>query len=140
MGLLLSYLCIFIKLREKLRKKRESRARAKNIEMVILDSPEEMVQTPNLNKSSWSVIKNWVQQKSFRYEDDPNPMGDPNCASRKTSATHLSPHSERSVPPSPNPSNVDEISVKSSETVRRNESKKPKVSFHASFRESLKNK
>ena len=60
--------------------------------------------------------------------------GDPNCVSRKTSATHLSPHSERSVPPSPNPSNVDEITVKSSETVRRNEKKKSKVSF----RESLK--
>ena len=71
MGLLFSYLCIFIKLREKLRKKRESRAKAKNIEMVILDSPEDMVQSPNLNRSSWSVIKNWVKQKSFRYEDDP---------------------------------------------------------------------
>lgn len=63
-------MCIFMKLREKLRKKRESRAKARNIEMVILDSPEEMPQSATLNKSTWKVIKSWVKQKSFRYEED----------------------------------------------------------------------
>ena len=61
---------------------------------------------------------------------------DPNCVSRKTSESHLNPTIERLTvaPPSPNPSNVDEISVKSSEIVKRNHQSKPKVSF----RESLK--
>ena len=70
-------MCIFVKLREKLRKKKESRAKARNIEMVILDSPEDMPQSPTLNKSSWKVIKSWVKQKSFHYEeeDDELPPG-----------------------------------------------------------------
>lgn len=61
---------------------------------------------------------------------------DPNCVSRKTSESHLNPTIERLTvaPPSPNPSNVDEISIKSSEIVKRNHQSKPKVSF----RESLK--
>ena len=45
--------------------------------MVILDSPEDMPQNPTLNKSSWKVIKSWVKQKSFHYEeeDDELPPG-----------------------------------------------------------------
>ena len=66
---------------------------------------------------------------------------DPNCVSRKTSESHLMPSAPPMemltvVPPSPNLSNVDEISVKSCEIVKRNQQSPAKVSF----RESLKMK
>ena len=69
LGLIMfSYFCIFFKLRQKMRKKKESVASVKHIEMVMLD--EDLDQVPklaNLDQKSWKTVKNWVKQRSFFY-------------------------------------------------------------------------
>lgn len=137
------YSCIFKKLLEKLKKKRQSRANARNIEMIVLDDPQN--EAGVLTSSSWNVVRDWIRQKSFYYEQDPDVGG---AVSRKTSSTYLSPDGHgftRSPPPSPRPSspiNVNEISIKTSnhDETQGNastvtEPRKPaKVSFKESFR------
>ena len=64
-----SYVCIYLKLLAKIRKKKESVYSAKNIEMVILDDPKEMnPQTNNINDTTWNAVKQWVKQRSFHYQ------------------------------------------------------------------------
>ena len=66
--ILFCYVCIFVKLRQKLKQKKE-RLQFKNIEMVALDESKEInSQARNVNESSWNTIKQWVKQKSFIYQ------------------------------------------------------------------------
>ena len=66
--ILFCYVCIFVKLRQKLKQKK-ARLQFKNIEMVALDESKEInPQARNVNDSSWNTIKQWVKQKSFIYQ------------------------------------------------------------------------
>ena len=66
--ILFCYVCIFVKLRQKLKQKK-ARLQFKNIEMVALDESKEInPQARNVNESSWNTIKQWVKQKSFIYQ------------------------------------------------------------------------
>ena len=38
-----------------------------------------------MNKTAWNVVRRWINEKKFYYEEDP----ENHCHSRKTSSTHL---------------------------------------------------
>ena len=38
-----------------------------------------------MNKTAWNVVRRWINEKKFYYEEDP----EHHCHSRKTSSTHL---------------------------------------------------
>ena len=99
-------------------------------------------------KATWNVVKDWVKQKSFQEKtvDGSNLsqagiVQDPNCVSRKTSATHLLGVGEGCInsisgasrcPGSPSSlaSNVNEITVKSSEVMTKQQKKLDSEASH----------
>jgi uncharacterized membrane protein YciS (DUF1049 family) len=70
--IIVSYICILVKLKAKIQKKKDSISSPRNIEMVALeDHPDQddlPFQSSGLNPASWEIVRNLIRQKSFQYE------------------------------------------------------------------------